>query len=474
MAYVGIPGYILELEKKMKEKHEKMGNILPMKISMDEVRQHNKPEDCYVIVKNKVFDVTLYLQHHPGGVDLLFRDAGGDATSDFEAGFHSKRARAILDKFYIGDVVGFNAFSLSALSPLSLNSPSITSTTKSLTVTNMPPPSLTKPKQNLNFSSAKKPSAFLSSSSSSSSSPSPAFSFSTTTPSSVSILDPIEMRPFKLIQVKIVNHNTKTFRFQVDGGKKLDLRVGSHLSVCLPSSSHENKIVREKEGENQSISRPYTPIVDEVGFFELLVKKYENGLVSSYLHSLKVGDSVMMRGPYGSFKYSPDKWENLVMIAGGTGIAPFIQFFKQIFLLEEKQLKEGGGEKKKKVLLLFANKKADDILLKEELSQLASLFPSRLEIYHFLSEEKEAEVEQLNKSSSPPPTAASPPSPSTETNPKLHYQTGRITFDFLKTKLPPPSKEVGVLVCGPLPFNHQMKNHLVELHFSEDAFYLFE
>ena len=41
-------------------------------------------------------------------------------------------------------------------------------------------------------------------------------------------------------------------------------------------------------------ARPYTPITlnENVGYFDLLVKAYPHGTVSSYVHSLKVGDEV--------------------------------------------------------------------------------------------------------------------------------------------------------------------------------------
>ena len=60
-------------------------------ISMTEVRKHNKEEDVWIIVNNKVYDCTEYLDLHPGGADSILINAGEDATEDFVA-IHSTKA----------------------------------------------------------------------------------------------------------------------------------------------------------------------------------------------------------------------------------------------------------------------------------------------------------------------------------------------------------------------------------------------
>lgn len=58
----------------------------------EEVAQHTKSEDAWVIIKGFVFDVTQYHHSHPGGSKFLLAKAGMDATDDFEALRHSIRA----------------------------------------------------------------------------------------------------------------------------------------------------------------------------------------------------------------------------------------------------------------------------------------------------------------------------------------------------------------------------------------------
>jgi cytochrome b involved in lipid metabolism len=41
----------------------------------DEVAQHASRKDCWIIINGKVYDVTLYLEEHPGSPDILLRVA---------------------------------------------------------------------------------------------------------------------------------------------------------------------------------------------------------------------------------------------------------------------------------------------------------------------------------------------------------------------------------------------------------------
>lgn len=52
---------------------------------------------------------------------------------------------------------------------------------------------------------------------------------------------------------------------------------------------------------------------------------YPQGNVSSYMHSLKEGDSVNVKGPFAKLDYQANKYKKIGMVAGGTGIAPMIQ-----------------------------------------------------------------------------------------------------------------------------------------------------
>jgi hypothetical protein len=57
-------------------------------LSMDEVRRHATPEDCWTVVDGTVYDMTTFIARHPaGGNDIIEYMCGKDATDDF-AGEH--------------------------------------------------------------------------------------------------------------------------------------------------------------------------------------------------------------------------------------------------------------------------------------------------------------------------------------------------------------------------------------------------
>ncbi|EMD41756.1 hypothetical protein CERSUDRAFT_41345 [Gelatoporia subvermispora B] len=52
--------------------------------SLEEVAEHNSRSSCWVIVNNKVYDVTDFLPEHPGGAQIILKYAGRDATAAYE------------------------------------------------------------------------------------------------------------------------------------------------------------------------------------------------------------------------------------------------------------------------------------------------------------------------------------------------------------------------------------------------------
>lgn len=52
-------------------------------ISYDEVQKHNSRTDCWVIIAGNVYDVTEFMNIHPGGAAVILAAAGKDATKVF-------------------------------------------------------------------------------------------------------------------------------------------------------------------------------------------------------------------------------------------------------------------------------------------------------------------------------------------------------------------------------------------------------
>ncbi|KAH8266385.1 hypothetical protein KR038_000012 [Drosophila bunnanda] len=73
-------------------------------ISLATVKKHNTPNDLWLIIDNKVYDVTKFRLEHPGGEDSLLDVAGRDGTKEFNDVGHSSEAREILKKYYIGNL----------------------------------------------------------------------------------------------------------------------------------------------------------------------------------------------------------------------------------------------------------------------------------------------------------------------------------------------------------------------------------
>jgi len=114
----------------------------------------------------------------------------------------------------------------------------------------------------------------------------------------------------------------------------------------------------------------YLTEVDEPGSLELLVKRYPNGKGSTYLHSLAPGSTVRFLAAIPGYKWVPNAFSHITLIAGGAGITPLYQLTRGIL---------SNPEDKTKVTLIWGVSSDEDILLKEEFAELEWRFPGRFE-----------------------------------------------------------------------------------------------
>ena len=75
-------------------------------VTVEQVAKHATMQDCWVIIHGYAYDITSFLEDHPGGPDVVLQDAGRDATEEFENMFHSMTARKMLDEYLVGPVEG--------------------------------------------------------------------------------------------------------------------------------------------------------------------------------------------------------------------------------------------------------------------------------------------------------------------------------------------------------------------------------
>lgn len=71
---------------------------------LSEVSMHNKPTDCWLIINGKVYDVTDFVEEHPGGIAIL-NNAGGDATAGFFGPQHPPSVQDVLNLYLIGELM---------------------------------------------------------------------------------------------------------------------------------------------------------------------------------------------------------------------------------------------------------------------------------------------------------------------------------------------------------------------------------
>ena len=84
------------------EQQQEAGEV--KKITIAQIAEHTTVGDLWVVFNGKVYDVSKYMTSHPGGYEILMEHAGGkDATEAYTDADHTKRAREMVTKYYVGD-----------------------------------------------------------------------------------------------------------------------------------------------------------------------------------------------------------------------------------------------------------------------------------------------------------------------------------------------------------------------------------
>ena len=126
----------------------------------------------------------------------------------------------------------------------------------------------------------------------------------------------------KLTQIVEETHNVKTFQLANPGGGKVpfDYLPGQFLTL-------------EIEPYGTPVSRSYTiasaPALQD--WIEITVKREDQGRVSRWLHdSLKPGDCLRVRAPNGTFTFTGDEADKIVLIGGGVGCTPLMSIARSL------------------------------------------------------------------------------------------------------------------------------------------------
>ncbi|KAE9462080.1 hypothetical protein C3L33_06020, partial [Rhododendron williamsianum] len=240
-------------------------------------------------------------------------------------------------------------------------------------------------------------------------------------------LDPESFKEFKLVKRTQLSHNVAKFRFALPTPDSVvGLPIGQHMSC------------RGKDSQGENVIKPYTPTTldSDIGYFELVIKMYPQGRMSHHFREMCEGDYLAVKGPKGRFKYQPGQVGAFGMLAGGTGIAPMFQVTRAI--LE-------NPKDKTNVRLIYANVTYEDILLKEELDNLATNFPSRFTVYYVLNQPPEV----------------------------WDGGIGFVSKEMIQAQCPAPAPDIQILRCGPPPMNKAMAAHLDALGYTPEMQFQF-
>jgi len=191
-------------------------------------------------------------------------------------------------------------------------------------------------------------------------------------------------------------------------------RAGQHLDVRLTA---EDGYQAER-----SYSIASAPAGNRV---ELTVVRIDGGEVSPYLaDQIQRGDQIELRGPVGGyFVWEPSLGGPLLLVAGGSGIAPLMAMIR---------LRAAVGSDAE-TRLLYSSSGWDDIIYREELEGLGG---NGLTVTHTL-------------------TSAQPPGWS--------GYTRRVDAEMLAEVGPSAAERPHVYVCGPTPFVEAVAEALVHL-----------
>ncbi|WP_109830866.1 ferredoxin--NADP reductase [Reichenbachiella versicolor] len=105
------------------------------------------------------------------------------------------------------------------------------------------------------------------------------------------------------------------------------------------------------------------------------VKRVENGLMSNYVNdNFKIGDSVRIMEPMGTFTIDVNPKKHVYLIGGGSGITPLLSIAKSTLSVNEQS----------KVSLIYANRDINSIIFKENIKSLKESYGDRFNIIQYL------------------------------------------------------------------------------------------
>jgi Na+-transporting NADH:ubiquinone oxidoreductase subunit F len=177
----------------------------------------------------------------------------------------------------------------------------------------------------------------------------------------------------KVTEIEDLTHDTKRIRFRLLDAKGFAFTPGQYTFLKVPDDYVRQWNLRYATS-HQDVSRPYSfaGSSSRLPFFDLVVKlagpppgkNVPPGIASTYIHrELKPGDEVQFSAPAGSLYLRKDTGRPIVIVAGGTGVAPFMSLLEYWF--------ENDFEKNNEIYLFFGVRSRRDLFWHERFQEWA-------------------------------------------------------------------------------------------------------
>lgn len=88
---------------RLQQQQEELANLTHLpEYTLEQVSWHDTADDCWIVLNDKVYNITKLIRNHPGGFEVLLEQAGRDATLAFRSVGHSIDAVEQVDEFLVG------------------------------------------------------------------------------------------------------------------------------------------------------------------------------------------------------------------------------------------------------------------------------------------------------------------------------------------------------------------------------------
>ncbi|XP_051574009.1 cytochrome b5 reductase 4-like isoform X2 [Myxocyprinus asiaticus] len=233
-----------------------------------------------------------------------------------------------------------------------------------------------------------------------------------------------------------VTHDTQIFRLQLPPGSRLHVPVGRH--VYLKTSVQGADVVKPYTPVDHTLMPPAQSSAEMGSYVHLMIKIYPDGVLTPHLSNLPIGAPLSVGGPKGSFTLRVLRdVTHLYLLAAGTGFTPMTR-------LAHLALQDITSIRKTK--LMFFNRQERDILWRSQLDEL-SMKEERFGVEYVLSEPADSWT----------------------------GRTGRIDSHMLQNFLEKPENfKCLVCVCGPTAFTELAVQLVRQLDFSEEEIHVFQ